>query len=76
MSCFKNKNGFYRISRKVELSVLTEPIQLRIVNKQIENELKYYLYKYIHQGMHIIEIKGMAWKKLGIKVLTTLLNKR
>jgi hypothetical protein len=67
MSWFKNKIGLYRISREVELSV---------VNKQIENELKYCGYKYIHQGMYIIGIKGMTRKKLGTKVLTTLLDKR
>jgi hypothetical protein len=47
MSWFENKNGLYRIFREVELSVLTEPVQLRIVNKQIENKLKYCGYKYI-----------------------------
>uniref|UniRef100_K3XQV4 Uncharacterized protein n=1 Tax=Setaria italica TaxID=4555 RepID=K3XQV4_SETIT len=30
MGWFENKNGLYRISREVELSVLTEPVQLRI----------------------------------------------
>jgi len=32
MGWFENKNGLYRISREVELSVLTEPVLLRIVN--------------------------------------------
>lgn len=41
MGWFENKNGLYRISREVELSVLTEPVQLRIVSKQIKNGLKY-----------------------------------
>jgi RIO-like serine/threonine protein kinase len=76
MSWFENKNGLYRISREVELSVLTKLVQLRIVNKQIENELKYSGYKYIHQGMYIIGIKDMISKKLGTKVLTTLLDKK
>ncbi|RCV22542.1 hypothetical protein SETIT_4G228900v2 [Setaria italica] len=76
MGWFENKNGLYRISREVELSVLTEPVQLRIVSKQFENGLKYSGYKYIHQGMYIIGIKGMTRKKLGTKVLITLLDKR
>ena len=64
MGWFKNKNGLYRISREVELSVLTEPVQLRIVSKQFENALKYLGYKYIHQGTYIIGIKGMIRKKI------------
>ncbi|KAK8458263.1 hypothetical protein SEVIR_3G343483v4 [Setaria viridis] len=64
MSWFENKNGLYRISREVELSVRTEPVQLRIVSKQFENGLKYSGYKYIHQGMYIIGIKGMTRKKI------------
>ncbi|RCV38107.1 hypothetical protein SETIT_8G115800v2 [Setaria italica] len=56
MGWFENKNGLYRISREVELSVLTEPVQLRIVSKQFENGLKYSGYKYIHQG-----IKGRTY---------------
>jgi hypothetical protein len=35
-----------------------------------------YKYKYIHQGMYIIGIKGMIRKKLGTNVLVTLLDKR
>jgi len=76
MGWFENKNGLYRISREVELSVLTEPVLLRIVSKQFENALKYSGYKYIHQGTYIIGIKGMTMKKLGTKVLITLLDKR
>ena len=76
MGWFENKNGLYRISREVELSVVTEPVLLRIVSKQFENALKYSGYKYIHQGMYIIGIKGMTRKKLGTKVLITLLDKR
>jgi len=76
MGWFENKNGLYRISREVELSVLTEPDSLRIVSKQFKNALKYSGYKYIHQGMYIIGIKGMTRKKLGTKVLITLLDKR
>ena len=76
MGWFEYKSGLYRISREVELSVLTEPVQLRIVSKQIEKRLKYTGYKYIHQGMYIIGIKGMTRKKLGTKVLITLLDKR
>ena len=62
MGCFENKSGLYRISREV--------------SKQIENRLKYTGYKYIHQGMYIIGIKGITRKKLGTKVLITLLDKR
>ena len=40
MGWFENKNGLYRISREVELSVVTEPVLLRIVSKQFENALK------------------------------------
>ena len=58
MGWFENKSGLYSISREVELSGLTEPVQLRIVSKQIENGLKYTRYKYIHQRMYIIVIKG------------------
>lgn len=76
MGWFEYKSGLYRISREVELSVLTEPVQLRIVSKQTEKRLKYTGYKYIHQGMYIIGIKGMTRKKLGTKVLITLLDKR
>jgi hypothetical protein len=76
MGWFENRSALYRISREVELSVLTEPVQLRIVSKQIENVLKYIGYKYIHQGMYIIGIKGMTRKKLETKVLITLLDKR
>ena len=76
MGFFENKNGLYRISREVELSVLTKPVELRIVAKEFEHGLKYSGYKYIHQGMYIIGIKGMTRKKLGAKVLITLLDKR
>jgi hypothetical protein len=76
MGMFESKSGLYRISRKVELSVLTHPVDLRIVSKNIENELRYYGYKYIHQGMYLIGVKGMTRKKLGAKVLITLLDRR
>ena len=76
MGIFERRTGLYRISREVELSVLTHPVELRIVSKNIENELKYRGYKYIHQGMYIIGVKGMTRKKLGAKVLITLLDKR
>ena len=76
MGMFESKSGLYRISREVELSVLTHPVDLRIVSKNIENELKYCGYKYIHQGMYIIGVKGMTRKKLGAKVLITLLARR
>nr|AAP53740.1 hypothetical protein LOC_Os10g27250 [Oryza sativa Japonica Group] len=49
MGFFENKNGLYRISREVELSVLTKPVELKIVAKEFENSLKYSGYKYIHQ---------------------------
>src|SRR3954466_13957241 len=76
MGMFESKSGLYRISREVELSVLTHPVDLRIVRKNIENELKYCGYKYIHQGMYTIGVKGMTRKKLGAKVLITLLDRR
>ena len=76
MGMFESKSGLYRISREVELSVLTQPVDLRVVSKNIENELKYCGYKYIHQGMYIIGVKGMTRKKLGAKVLITLLDRR
>jgi hypothetical protein len=76
MGIFKSRNGLYRISREVELSVLNDPVDLRIVSKEFENRLRYVRYKYIQQGMYIIGIKGMTRKKLGTKVLVTLLDKR
>ena len=76
MGFFESRNGLYRISREVELSVLTKPVELKIVSKQFENSLKYSGYKYIHQGMYIIGVKSMTRKKLGTKVLITLLDKR
>ena len=76
MGMFESKSGLYRISREIELSVLTHPVELKIVSKNIENELKYAGYKFIHQGMYIIGVKGMTRKKLGTKVLITLLDKR
>ena len=76
MGMFESKSGLYRISREIELSVLTHPVDLRIVSKNIENELKNSGYKYIHQGMYIVGVKGMTRKKLGTKVLITLLDKR
>src|SRR3989337_181629 len=74
MGLFESKSSLYRISREVELSVLTHPVDLRIVSKNIENELRYCGYKYIHQGLYIIGVKGMTRKKLGAKVLITLLK--
>ena len=76
MGIFESRSGLYRISREVELSVVNHPVELRIVSKNIQNDLKYSGYKYIHQGMYIIGIKGMTRKKLGTKVLVTLLDKR
>jgi hypothetical protein len=76
MGIFETRSGLYRISREVELSVLNDTVDLRIVSKQFENSLRYAGYKYIHQGMYIIGIKDMTRKKLGTKVLVTLLNKR
>jgi hypothetical protein len=75
MSIFQSRSGLYRISREVELSVLNDPVDLIIVSQQFENSLRYVGYKYIHQGMYIIGIKGMTRKKLGTKVLVTLLAK-
>jgi hypothetical protein len=60
MGMFESRSGLYKISREIELSVLTHPVDLRIVSKNIENELKYSGYKYIHQGMYIIGVKGMT----------------
>ena len=57
LGIFESKSGLYRISREIELSVLTHPVELRIVSKNIEDDLKYRGYKYIHQGMYIIELK-------------------
>jgi hypothetical protein len=74
MGIFESRSGLYRISREVELSVLNDPVDLRIISKQFENSLRYVGYKYIHQGMYIIGIKGMTRKKLGTKVLVTLLG--
>jgi hypothetical protein len=76
MGIFESMSGLYRISREVELSVLNNPVDLRIESKQFKNSLRYAGYKYIHQGMYIIEIKCMTRKKLGTKVLVTLLDKR
>jgi hypothetical protein len=76
MGKFESRSGLFRISREVELSVLNELVDLKIVSKQFENSLRYVGYKYIHQGMYIIGIKGMTRKKLGTKVLVTLLDKR
>jgi hypothetical protein len=76
MCIFKSRNVLYRISREVELSVLNDLVDLRIVSKEFENSPRYTGYKYIHQGMYIIRIKGMRRKKLGTKVLVTLLDKR
>jgi hypothetical protein len=76
MGIFESRSGLYRISREVEFSVLNELVDLKIVSKQFENSLRYAGYKYIHQGMYIIGIKGITRKKLGTKVLFTLLDKR
>jgi hypothetical protein len=76
MGIFESRRGLYQKSREVERSVLNDPVDLRIVSKQFENSLRYDGYKYIHQGMYIVEIKGMARKKLGTRVLVTLLDKR
>jgi hypothetical protein len=76
MGIFESRSGLYRISREVELSVLNDPVDLRIISKQFENSLRYAGYKYIHQGIYSIGIKGMTRKKLGINVLVTLLDKR
>jgi hypothetical protein len=76
MGIFESRSGLYRISREVELSVLNDPVDLRIISKQFKNSLRYAGYKYIHQGMYIIGIKGTTKKKLGTKVLVTLLDKR
>jgi hypothetical protein len=65
MGIIESRSGLYRISREVELSVLHEPVNLKIASKQFENSLRYAGYKYIHQGMYIIGIKGMTRKKLG-----------
>jgi hypothetical protein len=67
MSIFESRNGLYRISREVELSVLNDSVDLRIACKEFENSLRYTGYKYIHQGMYIIGIKGMTRKKLGTR---------
>jgi hypothetical protein len=37
MGIFESRSGLYRISREVELSVLNEPIDLKIVSKQFKN---------------------------------------
>ena len=51
MGIFESRSGLYRISREIELSVLTHPVELRIVSTDIVTQLKYSGYKYIHQGM-------------------------
>jgi hypothetical protein len=55
---------------------LNELVDLNIMSKQFKISLRYARYKYIHQGMYIIGIKGMTRKKLGTMVLVTLLDKR
>uniref|UniRef100_A0ACD5W4D0 Uncharacterized protein n=1 Tax=Avena sativa TaxID=4498 RepID=A0ACD5W4D0_AVESA len=63
MGMFESRSGLYRISREIELSVLTHPVDLKIVSRNIENELKYCGYKYIHQdevGLHNLENKMEA----------------
>uniref|UniRef100_A0ACD5URB7 Uncharacterized protein n=1 Tax=Avena sativa TaxID=4498 RepID=A0ACD5URB7_AVESA len=58
MGMFESRSGLYIISREIELSVLTHPVDLKIVSRNIENELKYCGYKYIHQdevGLHNLE---------------------
>nr|ABA98515.1 hypothetical protein LOC_Os12g29940 [Oryza sativa Japonica Group] len=64
MGFFENKNGLYRISREVELSVLTKPVELKIVAKEFENSLKYSGYKYIHQGEGKIHLQEHIAKKI------------
>jgi hypothetical protein len=76
MGIFESRNELYQISREVELSVLNDLVDLRIVSKEFENSLRYVGYNYIHQGIYIIGIKGMTRKKLGTNVLVTLLDKR
>ena len=44
--------------------MLTHQVDLRIACKNIENELEYCDYKYIHQGVYIIGIKGMKNKEI------------
>jgi hypothetical protein len=34
MGIFESRSGLYRISKEVELSVLNDPVDLRIVSKQ------------------------------------------
>jgi hypothetical protein len=36
-SIFESRSGLYRISREVELSVLNEPVNLKIISKKFEN---------------------------------------
>jgi hypothetical protein len=48
MGIFESRSGLYRIYREVELSVLNDPVDLRIVSKQFKNILRYAGYKYIH----------------------------
>jgi hypothetical protein len=48
MGIFESSSGLYRISREVELSVLNDPVDLRMVSKQFENSLRYTGYKYIN----------------------------
>jgi hypothetical protein len=76
MGIFESRSGLYRISREVKLSVLNDPVDLKIISNQFKNSLRYARYKYIHQGMYIIRIKGMTRKKLGTNVSVTLLDKR
>jgi hypothetical protein len=57
MGMFESRNKLYMISKEVELSVLTQPVELRVVSKQFENDLKYSEYKYNYQRMYIIGIK-------------------
>jgi hypothetical protein len=68
MGIFESRNELYRISREVELSVLNDPVELRFVSKQFENNLRYAGYKYIylyHQNQRydkkVIRNKGFSY---------------
>lgn len=73
---FKSGSSLLKINREEQILVTERAVNLQLVSKQTTREIKKKGRKLAHLGLIIIGIKGLTRKKLGTKVLLTILDKR
>ncbi|KAK8957539.1 hypothetical protein KSP39_PZI001120 [Platanthera zijinensis] len=73
---FNFNTQLLRINREEELLVTNFPNNIKLISQNTISQIKQTDKKLVHLGLIVIGLKGLARKKLGTKVLITLLDKR